>query len=192
MKGYLVTLSFLVILLSGCADVYIARPTLQYTTIIPRSPSTDIAIYVSDFDDIRPNKGSGYIGTVSLGPTHYDGIVEPPNIAPWVTDAFKDELLNAGFRLSQRADSLNLKGEILSLSASNKVGAFDAAVVLRMRITRDNAVLLDKTYDGKAHKFVLAAVSLRPDCEEVLKESLQQVIRQAIGDIAKTLKENKK
>lgn len=170
----------------GCA----ATPILKYTAVVPKSSPTNIVIYVSDFKDSRPNKGTGIIGDVinGLGMRVAD-IKEPPNVIQWITSSFKEELRNAGYQISSNETSLKIEGDILNISGLVSF-TYGGTIFVKIRLKRDGDVLLDKTYRGNSSKLGMTEISLdiSTGCEKVLNKSLQQVIQQAIADIDKTLK----
>lgn len=179
---YLAVVFLISIFLLGCADVYTVKPNLLYNATILQRPARGIVISLGEFKDVRPNKGSGTIGTVSLGADHYDGIMEPSNIPQWVTNAFEYELTRAGYKVSKKGGVAQVEGEINDIKMSKLTG-YDATIVLSILVKQGNDVFLDKKYTGQAHKYYMYASTLRRGSEEALMESLQQAIKQAIDDI---------
>ncbi len=185
-----IILSIILIVLSfmsfGCA----ATPILRYTPVMPKSPPTNIFIYVSDFKDSRPNKGTGIIGDVINGVgMRVADIKEPPNVIQWITGSFKEELRNAGYQISSNEASLNIEGDVLNISSLVSF-TYEGTIFIKIRLKRAGDVILNKTYRGNSSKLGMTEFSLdiSTGCEKVLNKSLQQVIQQAIADIDKILK----
>ena len=183
-KRFFAVVAISIFFVTGCA-IFNAKPNLRYSTIIPKSSSIGGSIYVSDFKDSRTDKNKGIIGEIYNGYGIKCGEVEEPsNITTWVTDAFKSELENAGYEISDSNKNMIIKGEIISLSAS-EFYSYQATIYIKVSVMKNGTIVLDKTYKGDSSKLDMLQFSYKKGIEEALMTSLQQAIKQVIEDIDK-------
>lgn len=164
--------------ISGCA-FGTRRPTLDYTAVTSAKQQKNIIVKVAVFKDDRPDKN--IVGNVrnGLGLKTADVITET-SISEWVTNALKAELKNDGYTIVDTSAENEIGGEVIKVYCDSYM-CYEGEVMIKVSLKRANAVLLEKTYSGKASDLNWAATA--KSYGTILQRSLQQIMIQVVGDV---------
>lgn len=179
--GYFIALISSVFFLEGF--IFYAKPELDYDKAsLPRSDPKNISIYVEDFKDVRNDKGGGAIGEVCNAFFKTGDVKEPNGIEEWATDAFKKELVNAGYNVLDTSSSLQIKGKILSLYVS--VGMkYEASVTVSIALINNSSTIFEKMYTGSYKKSEILQMDISKGASKALNAGLKDAIKQCLSDI---------
>jgi len=183
-----IVLLFLVLSLSGCA-FGTRRPTLAYSIILPAAPKNNITIKVAPFKDER-TWSKEKIGDVRNGYGMRCADIIPQNSEEeWLADAFKKELTNAGYIISNETNTVaTLEGtahEIYVNAYMNYGGRLKLSIVLK----KSDKVVLSKEYSAERNCGI-AWASTAASYGKTLEITLQDIMKKIIPDINKVLLEN--
>ncbi len=163
--------------------IFYAKPKLAYNTSSPRSASNNIAIYVETFQDARNEKGSGVIGEVCNAFFKTGDVKEPDGIEDWAADAFKKELTNAGYAISDNPSCLlRLRGKVLSLYSSLHM-QYDSGATISITLISNGKTLFEKMYTGSNKTVQLVQMDISKGVSNSLNTSLKDAIKQSLADI---------
>jgi hypothetical protein len=163
--------------------IFYAKPKLAYDVSSLKGASKNVSIYVEDFKDAREDKGGGSIGEVCNAFFKTGDVKEPSDIGEWATDAFKKELTNAGYDISNDPSCrLKMEGKILSIYASLRM-SYEAKVVIAIKMMNGQSVLLEKMYTGSYKRTEMMQMDISKGISNALAESLKKAIGQALGDV---------
>lgn len=182
------TLFVLVLFLSGCA-LGTRRPMLTYSTTFPAAPKNNIAIKVGPFKDER-TWSKVKIGDVRNGyGMRCADIIPQNNVTEWIRGAFKKELTNAGYNVS---DDLNttttLEGAVLEVYV-NAYMNYGGRVKLNIVLRRGNESVLSKEYSAEKN-CGMAWASTAASFGKTIEMALQDVMKKIVPDINKALLNN--
>jgi len=182
-----IVLFFLVLFLSGCA-FGTRRPILEYTTILPTAPKNNVAIKVHLFVDER-SWSKEKVGDVKNGYGMRCADIIPQNsVTEWVTDALKQELVNAGYNVSDDVSSINeINGDVLEVY-TDAYWNYGGRVKLKIKLLKEQKEVLVKEYSAQKNcgmQWAATAASFG----KTLKVTLQDAMKKIIPDINKILLE---
>ncbi|MFH1798512.1 MAG: hypothetical protein ABH844_04120 [Candidatus Omnitrophota bacterium] len=170
------------IMASGCA-FGTRRPKLEYSAITPVCSQKDVRIRVEKISDVRPDKD--VIGNVRNGfGMKTADVVTTTDIADWVTNALKLELNNAGYKVTVKESDNEISGEIVRVFCTANFN-YEGEVIVSIILKVGSKVVINKTYSGKATALNWAATS--KSYGTTLQRSLQQVMKQIVGDVERSL-----
>jgi uncharacterized lipoprotein YajG len=144
-KGMALILISFLILLSGCA-FGTRKPLLTYSTILSAAPKNDIVVKVHPFKDER-TWSKEKIGDVKNGYGMRCADIIPQNdVAEWITDAFKKELTNAGYTVTDDVNTTaTIEGVVLEVYVDAWMN-YGGRVKLNMVLKKGEKSILDKEY----------------------------------------------
>ena len=179
----------LILIVSGCISGPI-RPVLEYSLGSLSLGKNNIVIKVDKITDER-TWSKERIGEVNniYGMTLTD-IIPQGSITDWVTDALKQELINAGYTLSNEASVVNvIGGSVLEVYTEAR---YNLGCIIRLDILlkKDGKDVFRKEYTAKIKRDPSWAA--KPGSfNKILEITLQEVMKQAIPDINKILLDSK-
>lgn len=174
---------FLIAMISGCA-FGTRRPLLEYNPIIRTSPEPrNVTVYVENFKDERADKS--IIGNVRNGwGIKTADVVTDSNVAEWITGALKAEFGNYGYVVAKDRTELQAGGEVLTVYCDSFM-QYEGEVRLGVVLKKNNEILLDKKYTGRASNMNWAATA--KSYAKTLEQSLQNAMSQIMSDINEKL-----
>lgn len=171
----------LLVLITGCAIA--TRPVLIYSPVTPVKPRNNMAIQVKRFHDNRLNKSViGHMRS-GFGFKTFE-VVTQTNVAEWATSALTSELSNAGYDVVAKDSSSELAGEIFGAYCDAYL-SYEGLAEIKVSLKKDNKIILDKTYAGRAQEINWAATG--EGYASTLKSALQNAISQVVADVNRTL-----
>ena len=177
-------LVLITVMASGCA-FGTRRPTLEYTSVIPARSSNNITLKVGQFEDNRPDKN--IVGNVRNGwGIKTADVITDTNISEWITNALKSELKNAGYTIVDANVGNELRGEVLKIYCDAFLN-YEGEAMIKVVLKKDNNVLLDKVFSGKATDLNWAATA--KSYGTILQRSLQQAMIQVVAEVDRVLKQ---
>ncbi len=182
-----VLLFVLVLLLSGCA-FGTRRPMLTYSTILPAAPKNNITIKVAPFKDER-TWSTEKIGDVRNGYGMRCADIIPQNSEEeWLADAFRKELTNAGYVISDDTNTaVTLEGTALDIYV-NAYMNYGGRLKLNIVLKKSDKVILSKEYSAERN-CGMAWASTAASFGKTLEITLQDIMKKIIPDINKVLLE---
>ena len=163
------------VFLSGCA----ATPKIGYKVDSARQASKNVEIKIEKFVDNRTGREQGVIGGVYNGYGMRMGDVhEPANLIQSLEDAFKAELENSGYTMSQESRDLIIQGFIEAISCEI-ANAQNSTFVVRIRATDKSEEVLNNTYQGKKSIFMTFDTS----CSDALNAAMKDLIKKFVKDL---------
>ncbi len=178
------------IMIVGCLPFFLAscafgtrRPLLEYNPVTANSQPKNITVYVETFKDERTEKN--VIGHVrnGIGIKTAD-VVTDTDIAQWITSALKAELGNGGYIVAKDRTELVAGGEVLTVYCDSFL-QYEGTVTVGVVLKKNDTVLIDKKYTGKANNLNWAATA--KSYGKTLEQSLQNAMKQIVGDINEKL-----
>jgi uncharacterized lipoprotein YajG len=181
-------LFILAILISGCA-FGTRRPMLTYSTILPAASKNNITIKVAPFKDERA-WSKEKIGDVRNGYGMRCADIIPQNSEEeWLTEAFKKELENAGYSITDTVKpDVTLEGTALDIYV-NAYWNYGGRLKLNIILKRSDRVILSKEYSAEKNCGT-AWASTAESFGKTLEMTLQDLMKKIIPDINKVLLEN--
>jgi uncharacterized lipoprotein YajG len=180
-----VLLSVLAIVLSGCA-FGTRRPMLTYSVILPAASKNNIAIKVEPFKDER-TWSKEKLGDVRNGYGMRCADIIPQNsVTEWLTDAFKKELANAGYTVSEDQNTdINLEGIALEVYV-NAYMNYGGRIKLKVTLKKNDKEILSKEYSEEKN-CGMAWASTAASFGKTIELTLQDLMKKIIPDINKVL-----
>ena len=177
-------------LITGCAS-WDPKINLTYSAIGTENVKGMPKILVAKFDDFREDKH--VVGKVqnSFGMKFGNVVLQDTDAGKWVENAFIKELKTSGFEVvkiddhSKAEAAPKISGSISELNIGTSVSYYSSTTI-KVQIIKDSVTVLNKEYHGKRYSIELASGAT--GFEDVAREALQSVMRQAIPDIIKVLK----
>ena len=175
----------LVLCLSGCA-FGTRKPLLTYTATLPTASKNNIAIKVATFKDER-TWSKEKIGDVKNGYGMRCADIIPQNsVTGWIENAFKTELSNAGYTISDDASTATtLEGTVLDVYV-NAYMNYGGRIKLNVVLKKDNNIILSKEYFSEKNCGP-AWASTEASFAKTIETTLQDVMKNIIPDINKAL-----
>lgn len=180
-----ICLFVLLLFMSGCA-FGTRRPMLTYSTAVPTASKNSIVIKVGDFKDER-TWSKEKIGDVRNGyGTRCAEIIPQNSVIEWIRDAFKKELLNAGYTISEVSnDAITVEGSVLEVyvdAVVNYAGRIKLNIILQKG---EKKVLNKEYYAAKVSGMNWAARAAT--YEKTIELTLQELMSKVIPDINNAL-----
>lgn len=175
----------LALFMSGCA-FGTRRPMLTYSTVLPAAPKNNITIRVAPFKDER-TWSKEKIGDVRNGYGMRCADIIPQNSEEeWLADAFKKELTNAGYVISDGTNTAVILEGIAHDIYVNAYMNYGGRLKLNIVLKKSDKVILSKDYSAETN-CGMAWASTVASFGKTLEITLQEIMKKIIPDINKVL-----
>ncbi len=180
-----VILFVLALSMSGCA-FGTRRPMLTYSAVLPVAPKNNITIKVAPFKDER-TWSKEKIGDVRNGYGMRCADIIPQNSEEeWLADAFKKELTNAGYVISDGINTAVILEGIAHDIYVNAYMNYGGRLKLNIVLKKSDKVILSKDYSAETN-CGMAWASTAASFGKTLEITLQEIMKKIIPDINKVL-----
>ena len=188
MKKGILIVGIGLLLLSGCA-FGTRRPLLTYTTALPPAPKNNITVTVAPFKDQRV-WSKEKLGDVRNGYGMRCADIIPQNsVTDWLRDAFRKELVNAGYTIYEDAKAdTDLEGTALEVYV-NAYMSYGGKIKLNITLKKDDKAILSKEYYTEKN-CGLAWASTEESFAKTIEMTLQEIMKKIIPDINGVLLKN--
>jgi len=164
----------------GCAST----ASLQFKTTLAPAAAKNVSVKIDSFVDERSEPERGVIGGVYNGYNMRMGDVkEPVDLVATMMEAVRSEVKNAGYRISDNAQDLVVRG-FVKLVACDSGNGKTSQLTLRLVVEDKGQEILNKIYhEQSSNRFTLTL-----NCGPVLTESLQKIASQFVQDLNEYIK----
>ncbi len=165
---------------------------LTYEPITSSRSSSAETVAVSDFDDVRDDKE--IVGEIrnGMGFKTADVLAKDQSAGAWLASALAEELTVAGFVVNKVQDSASSREAILISGSVSEVNftmsiSLKGTVRVSIQVAKHHVPVLNKQYVGEA-SLINWAATIRSQ-EAVLREALQDLLKQAVPEIIQAIQE---
>ena len=177
-------LFFIVFLMVGSLNGCATTPNIGYKVEPIRQPAKNVSVKVNAFVDNRISRGQGVIGGVYNGyGMRLGDIFEPNGTVRALENAFKAELANSGYQLTEEARDIVIESFVESISCEIS-STQNSTFAVHFKVTDKSQEVLNKVYQGKKSIWM----TFDQTCSDALNSSMKELIKNFIKDLDEYVK----
>lgn len=175
----IVWLIFLTLFMTGCATI---TPDIKYKTALPTQKQKNIKVSLTEFQDARSLSQKGVIGQTynDMGMKAGD-VLEPKDLMGGMQKALTDELINAGYQLTNDRKDIVIKASVEAVSCGYQKG-INANVRIKFEVFEKNIKVIEHLYSGDSGDLPLFSQDY---CGAPLTKCIQDTMTSFVKDLDK-------
>lgn len=161
--------------LVGCAST----PNIGYKIDPVAAPSKNVDVKVNSFTDGRSTREMGVIGGLYNGYGMRMGdVFEPQGLVRSLENAFKAELANSGYKVTDESKDIVIDGVVEGISCEIRNGQ-NSSFVVRFKVSDRSQEVINKTYQGKK----TIHITFDTSGSDSINAAMKQLIKNFIKDL---------